>query len=129
MEDKLDTKNQAHSRPFNPVWAIIFFSLTLLVLPGIIVYFIDKVLTLLLDVDWLMSNPVEYKIFLFSKEEVITSYPILHSLNSVITAPFVIWFVCWRMRKRNINISKAIGLKWPDKNSLLFSWRDIKIKV
>ena len=54
-----------------------------------------------------MQNPVEVEVLSFSTP----MYPVLDNLNSVIAAPLIVWFLYWRMQKRNLNLSRELGLQ------------------
>jgi len=54
-----------------------------------------------------MQNPVEVELLSFPTP----MYPVLDNLNSVIAAPLIVWFLYWRMQKRNLNLSRELGLQ------------------
>ena len=54
-----------------------------------------------------MQNPVEVELLSFPTP----MYPVLDNLNSVIAAPLIVLFLCWRMQKRNLNLSRELGLQ------------------
>ena len=92
---------QSDSKPFNPWWAIILVLLAFNVLPVPFYLILQSI-----GGDWLMQNPVEVEVLSFSTP----MYPVLDNLNSVIAAPLIVWFFYWRMQKRNLNLSRELGL-------------------
>ncbi len=54
-----------------------------------------------------MQNPVEVEVLSFPT----LMYPVLNNLNSLIASPLIVWFLYWRMQKRNLNLSRELGLQ------------------
>ena len=54
-----------------------------------------------------MQNPVEVEILSVPTP----MYPVLDNLTSVAAAPLIVWFLYWRMQKRNLNLSRELGLQ------------------
>ena len=93
---------QPEPKPFNPGWAVILVLLVFNILPIPFYLILESI-----GGDWLMQNPVEVEILSIPTP----MYPVLDNLNSVIAAPLIVWFLCWRMQKRNLNLSKELGLQ------------------
>jgi membrane protease YdiL (CAAX protease family) len=97
----IDTSN-TFPNPFNPWWAVILVLLVFNFLPLPFYLILESI-----GGDWLMQNPVEVEILSFPTP----MYPVLDNLNSVIAAPLIVWFLYWRMQKRNLNLSRELGLQ------------------
>ena len=93
---------QPEPKPFNPWWAVILVLLVFNILPIPFYLILESI-----GGDWLMQNPVEVEILSVPTP----MHPVLDNLNSVIAAPLVVWFLYWRMQKRNLNLSKELGLQ------------------
>ena len=97
----IDTSN-TFPNPFNPWWAVILVLLVFNFLPLPFYLILESI-----GGDWLMQNPVEVELLSFPTP----MYPVLDNLNSVIAAPLIVWFLYWRMQKRNLNLSRELGLQ------------------
>jgi len=97
----IDTSN-TFPNPFNPWWAVILVLLVFNFLPLPFYLILESI-----GGDWLMQNPVEVELLSFPTP----MYPVLDNLNSVIAAPLIVLFLCWRMQKRNLNLSRELGLQ------------------
>ena len=97
----IDTSN-TFPNPFNPWWAVILVLLVFNILPIPFYLILESI-----GGDWLMQNPVEVELLSFPTP----MYPVLDNLNSVIAAPLIVWFLYWRMQKRNLNLSRELGLQ------------------
>ena len=97
----IDTSN-TFPNPFNPWWAVILVLLVFNFLPLPFYLILESI-----GGDWLMQNPVEVEILSVPTP----MYPVLDNLNSVIAAPLIVWFLYWRMQKRNLNLSRELGLQ------------------
>ena len=97
----IDTSN-TFPTPFNPWWAVILVLLVFNFLPLPFYLILESI-----GGDWLMQNPVEVELLSFPTP----MYPVLDNLNSVIAAPLIVWFLYWRMQKRNLNLSRELGLQ------------------
>ena len=93
---------QPEPKPFNPWWAVILVLLVFNILPIPFYLILESI-----GGDWLMQNPVEVEILSIPTP----MHPVLDNLNSVIAAPLIVWFLYWRMQKRNLNLSKELGLQ------------------
>ena len=93
---------QPEPKPFNPWWAVILVLLVFNILPIPFYLILESI-----GGDWLMQNPVEVEILSVPTP----MHPVLDNLNSVIAAPLIVWFLYWRMQKRNLNLSKELGLQ------------------
>ena len=93
---------QPEPKPFNPWWAVILVLLVFNFLPIPFYLILESI-----GGDWLMQNPVEVELLSFPTP----MYPVLDNLNSVIAAPLIVWFLYWRMQKRNLNLSRELGLQ------------------
>ena len=93
---------QPEPKPFNPWWAVILVLLVFNILPIPFYLILESI-----GGDWLMQNPVEVEILSVPTP----IHPVLDNLNSVIAAPLIVWFLYWRMQKRNLNLSKELGLQ------------------
>ena len=93
---------QPEPKPFNPWWAVILVLLVFYFLPVPFYLILESI-----GSDWLMQNPVEVEILSVPTP----MHPVLDNLNSVIAAPLIVWFLYWRMQKRNLNLSKELGLQ------------------
>jgi len=105
MEDQ-EVKN------FNPLWALAFSLLIFNFFPvpfSILLSFVG---------DWVYQNPVEVEMSLAGK---VLLYPIKDNLVMILTAPLIIYFMVWRMRKRGIDLKNELGLFLFHKSVLLRS--------
>ena len=97
----IDTSN-TFPNPFNPWWAVILVLLVFNILPIPFYLILESI-----GGDWLLQNPVDVEILSIP----VPMHPVLDNLNSVIAAPLIVWFLCWRMQRRNLNLSKELGLQ------------------
>ena len=105
MEDQ-EVKN------FNPLWALAFSLLIFNFFPvpfDILLSFVG---------DWVYQNPIEVEMSLAGK---VLLYPIKDNLVMILTAPLIIYFMVWRMRKRGIDLKNELGLFLFHKSVLLRS--------
>ena len=87
---------------FNPLWAIFFVLLTFEVSTLPVLYLLDAL------GDWVYQNPITVDMTYIGAVEM---YPIRDNLVGFFAMPMAIFFILWRMKKRNIPLSELGSLE------------------
>ena len=88
-------------RNFNPLWAIV---LSLLVFN---LYPIPFEILLSFVGDWVYFNPSEAEMSIFGN---VLLYPVKSNLTMILSSPFMVYFIVWRMKKRDLDLTNELGL-------------------
>jgi len=99
-------KDQA-IRNFNPLWAIV---LSLLVFN---LYPIPFEILLSFVGDWVYFNPSEVEMSIFGN---VLLYPVKSNLTMILSSPFMVYFIVWRMKKRDLDLTNELGLFFFNKS-------------
>jgi len=94
-------------RNFNPLWAIV---LSLLVFN---LYPIPFEILLSFVGDWVYFNPSEVEMSIFGN---VLLYPIKSNLTMILSSPFMVYFIVWRMKKRDLDLTNELGLFFFNKS-------------
>ena len=94
-------------RNFNPLWAIV---LSLLVFN---LYPIPFEILLSFVGDWVYFNPSEVEMSIFGN---VLLYPVKSNLTMILSSPFMVYFIVWRMKKRDLDLTNELGLFFFNKS-------------
>ena len=90
------------SKPYNPIWVILFVLLTFELSSLVPLYLLDSL------GDWVYQNPITVNMTYMGEVEM---YPIRDNLVGLFAMPIAIFFILWRMKKRKIPLSSLGTLK------------------
>ena len=90
------------SKPYNPIWVILFVLLTFELSSLVPLYLLDSL------GDWVYQNPITVNMTYMGEVEM---YPIRDNLVGLFAMPIAIFFILWRMKKRKIPLSALGTLK------------------
>ena len=89
------------SKPYNPIWVILFVLLAFELSSLVPLYILD------FSGDWVYQNPITVTTYMGEVE----MYPIRDNLVGLFAMPIAIFFILWRMKKRKIPLSVLGTLK------------------
>ena len=92
---------------FNPLWAVV---LSLLVFN---LYPIPFDVLLSFAGDWVYFNPSEVEMGIFGN---VLLYPVKSNLTMILSSPFMVYFIVWRMKKRDLDLTNELGLFFFNKS-------------
>ena len=90
------------TKNFNPFWVIFFSILTFEASTLLPLYLLDS------SGDWVYQNPIMVNMTYIGEVEM---YPVRDNLVGFFAMPIAIFFILWRMKKRNIPISSIGSLE------------------
>ena len=94
-------------RNFNPLWAIVLSLLVFNLYPipfDVLLSFVG---------DWVYFNPSEVEMSIFGN---VLLYPVKSNLTMILSSPFMVYFIVWRMKKRDLDLTNELGLFFFNKS-------------
>ena len=90
------------TKDYNPIWAIFFVILTFEASTLLPLYLLNS------SGDWVYENPITVNMIYIGEVEM---YPVMDNLVGFFAMPIAIFFILWRMKKRNIPVSSIGSLE------------------
>jgi len=94
-------------RNFNPLWAVVLSLLVFNLYPipfDVLLSFVG---------DWVYFNPSEVEMSIFGN---VLLYPVKSNLTMILSSPFMVYFIVWRMKKRDLDLTNELGLFFFNKS-------------
>ena len=94
-------------RNFNPLWAVVLSLLVFNLYPipfDVLLSFVG---------DWVYFNPYEVEMSIFGN---VLLYPVKSNLTMILSSPFMVYFIVWRMKKRDLDLTNELGLFFFNKS-------------
>jgi len=94
-------------RNFNPLWAVVLSLLVFNLYPipfDVLLSFVG---------DWVYFNPSEVEMGIFGN---VLLYPVKGNLTMILSSPFMVYFIVWRMKKRDLDLTNELGLFFFNKS-------------
>jgi len=63
--------------------------------------------------DWVYFNPSEVEMGIFGN---VLLYPVKSNLTMILSSPFMVYFIVWRMKKRDLDLTNELGLFFFNKS-------------
>ena len=92
---------------FNPLWAVVLSLLVFNLYPipfDVLLSFVG---------DWVYFNPSEVEMGIFGN---VLLYPVKSNLTMILSSPFMVYFIVWRMKKRDLDLTNELGLFFFNKS-------------